>query len=177
MAAQLTDEAPFRRPENSSKDVVPGLPHQLEQPGHVPLGGRLLRQHRVPGIVAKFERVEPSRLQGALDLPIDERTQTRLEQVERLADSFVVCYRHSSQPLVKMLNFDIFQYSSRFSVARSLAIVALLKRFRRISSYRSLADWSIAAATPVFCAESSPMTGSRTSAANTNPPSRFLSHC
>ena len=45
VAAQLTDETPFRRPENRAKDVVPGLPHQLEQPGHVPLGHGLVRQY------------------------------------------------------------------------------------------------------------------------------------
>ena len=45
MPAQLTDETPFRRPENRAKDVVPGLPHQLEQPGYVPLGHGLVRQY------------------------------------------------------------------------------------------------------------------------------------
>ena len=47
------------------------------------------------------------RLQGALDLPIDERTQTCLEQIERLADSFVVRYRHSPWSLSEVLHFNI----------------------------------------------------------------------
>ena len=47
VAAQLTDETPFRRPENCAKDVVPGLPHQFEQPGHVPLDHGLVRQDRI----------------------------------------------------------------------------------------------------------------------------------
>ena len=107
VAAQLTDETPFRRPENRAKDVVPGLPHQLEQPGHVPLGHRLVRQHWILGVVAELESVEPSRLQGALDLPIDERTQTCLEQIQRLADPFVIGYRHSPWPLSMVLNFNV----------------------------------------------------------------------
>ena len=105
--AQLTDETPFRRPKNRAKDVVPGLPHQLEQPGHVPLGRGLVRQHGILGVVAELEGVELSRLQGALDLPIDERTQTCFEQIQRLADPFVVGYRHLPLPPSMVLNFNV----------------------------------------------------------------------
>ena len=105
--AQLTDETPFRRPKNRAKDVVPGLPHQLEQPGHVPLGHGLVRQHWILGVVAELESVELSRLQGALDLPIDERTQTGLEQIQRLADPFVIGYRHLLWPPSMMLSFNV----------------------------------------------------------------------
>ena len=98
VATQLPDEAPFRRTENPAKDIVPGLPHQLEQPGHVPLGRGLLRQHRILGVVAELECVEPARLQGALDLAIDERAETRLEQLQRFADSFVIGDCHVPWP-------------------------------------------------------------------------------
>ena len=123
VTTQLTDQTPFRRPENPPKDVVPGLPHQLEQPGHVPLGRGLVRQHRILGVVAKLERVEISRLKSALDLPIDERTQPRLEQVQRLADPFVIRYRHLPRPLSKVfyLNvtpvfFEILRYQTSMAV-------------------------------------------------------------
>ena len=107
VAAQLTDETPFRRSENRAKDVVPGLPHQLEQPGHVPLGHGLVRQHWIFGVVAELESVELSRFQGALDLPIDERAQARFEQIQRLADPFVIGYRHLLLPLYMVLDFNV----------------------------------------------------------------------
>ena len=90
VAPQLADEAAFRRTQNPAKYVVPGLPHQLEQSGHVPRGRGLVGQHRVLGVVAELEGVEPARLQGGLDLAIDERAEARLEQVQGLADSFVI---------------------------------------------------------------------------------------
>ena len=109
MTAELTDETPFRWSENRAKDVVPGLPHQLEQPGHVPLGRRLVRQYWILGVAAELEGVEFSRLQSALDLPIDERTQSRLEQIQRLADPFVIGYRHLLWPPSMVLDTMSFR--------------------------------------------------------------------
>ena len=110
VVTQLTDETPVRPPENRAKDVVPGLPHQLEQPSYVPLGRRLVRQHWILGVVAELESVEPSRLQGALDLPIDERTQTCLradpapcrpvrDWLSPFAVASIHCARHNAIPV------------------------------------------------------------------------------
>ena len=107
VVTQLTDETPVRPPENRAKDFVPGRPHQPEQPGYVPLGRWLVCQYWILGVVAELESVEPSRLKGALDFPIDERTQSRLEQIQRLADPFVIGYCHSPWPLSMVLDFYV----------------------------------------------------------------------
>ena len=39
--------------------------------------------------------VQFSRLQGALDLAFDKRAQARFEQIQRLADPFVIRYRRT----------------------------------------------------------------------------------
>ena len=112
VVAQLTDETPVRPPENRAKDVVPRRPHQPEQPGYVPLGRWLVRQYWILGVVAELESVEPSRLQGALDLPIDERTQTCLEQIQRLADPFVIGYCHLPLPPSMVLDISMSSHCS-----------------------------------------------------------------
>ena len=52
--AQLADETALSRPKGVAKDIVPGVPHQLEQPRHVPLGNRLARQHGVVDMVMQL---------------------------------------------------------------------------------------------------------------------------
>ena len=95
VAAQLADETPLRRSQNLSKDLVPGFPHQLEQSGHVPFGDRFVSQHAIFPVVAQSMGVHFSRIQGAADLAFDKRAQTRFEQIQRLADPFVIRYRHT----------------------------------------------------------------------------------
>ena len=58
VTAQLADQTPLRRPQNLSKDIVPGVPHQLEQPGHVPLRDRLAPQHAIFPVVARSVGVQ-----------------------------------------------------------------------------------------------------------------------
>ena len=95
VAAQLADQTPLRRPQNLSKDIVPGVPHQFEQPGHVPLRDRLAPQHAIFPVVAHSVGIQFSRLQGAADLAFDKRAQTRFEQIQCFADPFVIRYRHT----------------------------------------------------------------------------------
>ena len=98
MPAQLTDEATLGGPEDGAKDIVPGLPHQLEQSGDVPLGDGLVRQQRVFRIAAQLVGILPAGLDGTLDLALDERSESDLEQVQRLADALVIGDGHYVSP-------------------------------------------------------------------------------
>ncbi len=97
VVAQLAEEAALGRPERLAKDVIPRLPHELQEPGHVPLRHRPLR---VQAILAH----EPARLGGsailvrALELALDEGPEPALQQLQRLADALVVGDRHRSPP-------------------------------------------------------------------------------
>ena len=82
-------------PSKPAIPQVPGVPHQLEQPGHVLLRDRLVPQHAIFPVVAQLMGVQFSRLYGALDLAFDKRAQTRFEQIKCLADPFVIRYRHT----------------------------------------------------------------------------------
>ena len=96
VSAQLADETSLRRSENRAKDVIPGFPHQLEQAGGVPVGHRTITPARVVDESTQGGRIEAVLLDRTSDLAVDERPQTRFEQIERLADPFVVGRGHSS---------------------------------------------------------------------------------
>ena len=90
VAAQLADQAALRRAENRAKHLVPGLPHQPQQSGDIPLRDRLVRQPRIFGVAAQPVRIEAARLDRALDLALDKGAEARFQQFQRLADPFVV---------------------------------------------------------------------------------------
>jgi hypothetical protein len=50
--AQLLHQRPFGPAERTAEHVVPGLPHQLQEAGHVPLRDRLGAEHWVFGEAA-----------------------------------------------------------------------------------------------------------------------------
>ena len=75
--------------------MVPGVPHQLEQPGHILLRDRLIPQSAISPEAVQWMDVQFSRLHSALDLTFDKWGQTCFEQIQRLADPFVIRYRHT----------------------------------------------------------------------------------
>ena len=93
MAAQLADEAALSRPEDQAEHFVPPVPHQLEQRRDVPFGHRPIA---APRVIDKPQRggVDPMLLDSALHLAVDEWAEARLQQLERLADTFVIGYCH-----------------------------------------------------------------------------------
>ena len=94
MAAQLADEAALSRPEDHAERVVPRLPHQLEQRRDVPFGHRPIADLRVIDKPPQRGGVDPLRPDRALHLAVDEGAEARLQQLERLADSFVIGCGH-----------------------------------------------------------------------------------
>ena len=94
MAAQLADEAAFRRPEDHAEHVVPCVPHQLEQRRGVPFRYRPIGNLRVIDEPPQRGGVDPLRLDRALHFAVDEGTEPRLQQLERLADPFVIGCGH-----------------------------------------------------------------------------------
>ena len=97
MAAQLADEAAFRRPEDHAEHVVPRVPHQLEQRRDVPFRYRPIGDLRVIDEPPQRGGVDPLRLDRALHFAVDEGTEPRLQQLERLADPFVIGCGHVVQ--------------------------------------------------------------------------------
>src|SRR5688572_11274298 len=95
--AQLGQKAPFRGSESLPEDVIPGVPHDLQQRGGVPITKHLLRVE--PVFTKVSSRLGGSaRLIDAFELALDERTEAAFEQLHRLADTFCVGDRHSSSP-------------------------------------------------------------------------------
>jgi hypothetical protein len=89
VVAQLADQAALGVPERLAEDAVPGLPHELEQRRRVPRRDRLLREqavvaHETPRLGVGAVRVRAS------ELAFDEGAEPGLEQLQRLADAFVV---------------------------------------------------------------------------------------
>ena len=93
LVPQLAQEATLGRPQRLAKDVVPRIPHELEERGGVPLSHGALH---VQAIVTH----EPDRLSAgaiavrALELALDIRGEPALQELERFADPFVVGDRH-----------------------------------------------------------------------------------
>ena len=100
MTAQLPHESALGRSEDRAEQLVPLVPHQLEESGHVPFGHRPVTDQRVLGEGSQHIRVHPLRLEGAVQLSLDDRPEPRLQQFEGLADPFVVgdCHVAGSLP-------------------------------------------------------------------------------
>ena len=94
VVAQLADEVALGPPEDRTEHVVPRLPHQLEERRDVPLGRRLVADQWVVDEPPQRGGVDPLRLDRRLNLAVDEGAEPRLEQIERLADPFVIGCRH-----------------------------------------------------------------------------------
>ena len=95
VVAQLADEVALGPPEDRTEHVVPRLPHQLEKRRDVPVGRRLVADQWVVNELPQRGGVDPLRLDRRLDLAVDEGAEPRLEQLERLADPFVIGCRHA----------------------------------------------------------------------------------
>ena len=98
VAPQLAHESALGRPEDRAERLVPRLPHQLEERGGVPLGHPPLPDVRIVDEGPQRRRPHPLRLDRALHLAVDERAEPRFQQLERLADAFVVGRRHAVSP-------------------------------------------------------------------------------
>ena len=83
--AQLGNQAALRSTEGVSEDVVPGLPHQPEKGGGVPLAVRLVDLE-----AAEHLHVDSAGFDPAVQLAFDERGQSLTEQLHRRADALVV---------------------------------------------------------------------------------------
>ena len=78
-----------RRPTRRS-----GSAHQLDERRDVPLGRRLVADQWVVDEPPQRGGVDPLCLDRPLDLAVYEGAEPRLEQIERLADPFVIGCRH-----------------------------------------------------------------------------------
>ena len=94
VVAQLADEVALGPPEDGAEHVVPRLPHQLEERRDVPLGHRPVADQWIVDEPPQGGGVDALRLDRPLDLAVDERAEPRLQQLERLADPFVIGCRH-----------------------------------------------------------------------------------
>ena len=94
VVAQLADGVALGAPEDLSEHVVPRLPHQLEERRDVPLGRRLVADQWVVNEPPQRGGVDRLRLDRRLDLAVDEGAEPRLEQLDGLADPFVIGCRH-----------------------------------------------------------------------------------
>ena len=94
VSAQLPDESALCGPENRAEDLVPGLPHQLEQACDVPLGDRAAADPRIVHEPEQGLRIHPVSLDRPLDLTLDERSESGLQEIEGLADPLVVGGSH-----------------------------------------------------------------------------------
>ena len=88
--AQLADATALGGPQDVAKDIVPGLPHKLEQSRDVPVGNGFVRQQRVFRMAAQLVGILPAGLDRSLDLALGERAESRPEQVQRLAHPFMI---------------------------------------------------------------------------------------
>ena len=103
MTPQLTHEASFGRPQDLAEHVVPRLPHQLEERGHVPLDHAAVPHKRVFDEPLQRRGIHPLRLESAVHFALDERSQPRLQRFERLADAFMIGYCHIMYESVRIL--------------------------------------------------------------------------
>ena len=87
--AQLRDEGAFGLPEDVPKNRVPGVPHEFEQRRRVPVGDGLRREQTV---VANEPQglLDGAALVDGVQFPLHEGAEPLPEQVERLADAFMI---------------------------------------------------------------------------------------
>jgi hypothetical protein len=88
--AQLRNQAAFGKAKGKFAHIVPGFPHELEQPGDVPIADRLVRQLRVINKAPDRCHAHSPSLDLVLHLALDERRQPLAEQLHRFANAFVV---------------------------------------------------------------------------------------
>src|SRR5262249_18391826 len=79
--------------EGSAEYLVPGVPHELEQRRHIPIGERSF------GVDAIFADVLASLRQGlvaidGLEFALDEWPEPRFESLKRLANALMIGYGH-----------------------------------------------------------------------------------
>ena len=94
VVAQLAHQAAVGASQNRAEHLVPGLPHHLQQQRGVPFGGAP-PQRRIVGVLPEQSGVQVARLHRPLDLALDERPQSGAQQVQPLADPFVIGHCHS----------------------------------------------------------------------------------
>ena len=97
MVAQLTQQTAFGGTERLAEDVIPGIPHQLQQRGGVPIRNRSL--YVKPNITHETACLgcRPI-LVDTLELAVDERSESAFEQLQPLADPFMIGDRHIRAP-------------------------------------------------------------------------------
>ena len=100
---QLAHEASFGRPQDLAEHVVPRLPHQLEERGHVPLDHTAIPYKRVFDEPLQRRGIYPLRLESAVHFALDERSKPCLQRLERLADAFMIRYCHIAYEFNRIL--------------------------------------------------------------------------
>ena len=88
--AKLRHQAAFGEAEGVPEHVVPGLPHQPEQAGGVPVRHRPVRQRRVLGKAPDRVHAHGPGLDPLDHLALDKGRETGAEQLHRPADALVV---------------------------------------------------------------------------------------
>src|SRR5437764_450627 len=95
MISQLTQQTTLSGAERFAEDVIPRIPHQLEQRRGVPIPDWSLRIQ--PRFAHETGCFGPGAiLVGALEFAIDERPKPTFVQLHPLADTFVIGGRHVS---------------------------------------------------------------------------------
>jgi hypothetical protein len=93
--ADLRHQTTLGKAEGLAENLVPGLRHQLEQGRAVPLLDALVGQHRVLDKAPHLGHGQGISGNGRPDLPVNKGPETRLQQLQRLADTFVVGNGHA----------------------------------------------------------------------------------
>ena len=88
--AKLRHQAAFGEAEGVPEHVVPGLPHQPEQPGGVPVRHRPVRQRRVLGEAPDRVHAHGPGLDPLDHLALDKGREAGAEKLHRPADALVV---------------------------------------------------------------------------------------
>jgi hypothetical protein len=93
LVTDLVHQAALGIAKGIAEDIVPRFPHQLEQPGRIPLSNGLLRQHPIfphqqSSLGRRFVLVD------RLHFALDEGGKPGLQDFQRLADTFVIGHGH-----------------------------------------------------------------------------------
>ena len=97
--AQLAHDRALGLAEGLPEHVVPGVDHEGEQRGAVPIGEWAVRREAAVLVeVAASARHALARTMQALELALDEWAEALLEEVHRFADALVIGDRHLVLP-------------------------------------------------------------------------------
>src|SRR5258708_2563471 len=95
---QFAYKATLREPERSLEDIVPGFPCELQQTRRVPLLDWFVAQHWIFGEPTYRIHTHSSCFYGRLHFTVNERRETRAEQLHPFANTFLIgdCHTYSS---------------------------------------------------------------------------------